>query len=108
MSNTDKFENCRDADAAKNTIRKFTNTIFTKEREKWLRFCPVPCQQKVYDVNVQKYHSNSMSSEKSNPKSVYLFLHYDSFVIEESVESLVYDIGSVFVAGIKYINHFTI
>jgi len=115
MNNTHKFEDCRDADAANNTITKFTSTIFNKGRANWLRSCPVPCQQKVYDVKVQQFHSNSIHV-KSDPKTVYLYLYYDSFVIEESVESLVYGVGSFLVygvgsflvSGLKFNNHFTI
>jgi hypothetical protein len=59
----------------------------------------MPCQQKFYNLDVKIFHSNSMSNVNVTPNTAYLFLSYDSFVIEESVESLVYDVGSFFVAG---------
>ncbi len=108
INSAHKFGECRDKDAANNTLNKFIETIFSMGREKWLRSCPLPCHQKVYDVNVQKFHSNSMSSVNWSANAVHLFLSFDSFLIEESIESLVYDVGSFFAAGLKFINHFTI
>ena len=107
MSNTHKFGDCKSNETANNTLNTFTNTVFTEGREAWLKSCPVPCKQNVFDVSVRNYHSNSMSNVNLNPNTFYLFLSYDSFVIEESVESLVYDVGSFFAAGLKFIDYFT-
>ena len=97
---------CTDKSSAGNTLNNFQNLAYHQKREVWLNACPLPCKQIVYVVNVRKFHlnnfiENSIETEemvKMSKEAVFLRIGYDSFVIEEIVESLFYDAASFLTA----------
>ena len=91
---------CKDQDSGANTFNKFFEITTKAERGRWLSACPTPCQQKSYNVKIERYHMNSwidptnMLNTTIKESSVYLGLFYDSLGIIEKDETLVYDVGS--------------
>ena len=66
----------------------------------WLTSCPLPCSQAVYDAKMSMYHNNGRAS-KSTPEeerfyknNFYLSFSYETFAVEEHVETLIYDTGN--------------
>ena len=83
------------------TYRKFNEITFNSEKKKWLSTCPVPCKQTIYTTKIRTIHRNTAFELSQEYENVYVFfflISYDSFVIEVSVETLVYDIGSFLAA----------
>jgi len=92
------YNECKSMDDAYKTHNLFLNLVYSKGQKEWLAECPVPCNQTVYDLKLQKYHRNTiagkgnMSQLQSN--DVVFTLHYEKFVTEEHVETLIYDTGN--------------
>ena len=93
---------CQDKVSAVNTLQESTNMISDLERQIWLNVCQLPCEQIVYDVKIKKFHLNNLidtdDTEQFSNDVIILKLAYDSFIIEERVESLFYDSASFLVA----------
>ena len=89
---------CQDRKSAQENINIFTDMLYYK-RLLWLRECPLPCKQKVYDAKVFKFHSNTLIGRdekltKEIRKNAVLFgIGYETFAVHENVEALVYDTG---------------
>ena len=73
---------------------------YLKEKEKMIASCPIPCKQRSYDVTLRKYHTNTWVVYDDQPLAdisetgVALSLSYESLIVEERIETLVYDIGN--------------
>lgn len=70
-----------------------------KDKQEWLSRCPSPCEQTVFDFKIQKHHQNTISGDKRINATliatgVMFLLQYEKFVIEEHVETLIYDTGN--------------
>ena len=65
-----------------------------------LEACPLPCQQKGYKSQMNYMHKNMYISfdEADTSKTFYFSILWESLLIEEKVETLVYD-GINFVAA---------
>jgi len=105
LSNINKYSECQDKTSAAKTISEFSNLIYNTNREKWSLACPPPCTQKSYSVNLKKYHTNSWiefdAKQPGKDVSKYiaaLTMSYETFVVEEQVETLVYDAGNFLAA----------
>ena len=65
--------------------------------------CPLPCQQNSYNLKLNYFHKNSWidTDGKSGiiPDSFSLAVAYNTLIVEERVESLVYDVGSFLAAA---------
>ena len=83
------------------TYRKLVDITYTPEKKTWLSACPIPCKQTIYTTKIKNIHRNTvfeLSQVYENVNVFYLLISYDSFVVEVSVETLVYDIGSFLAA----------
>jgi hypothetical protein len=95
---------CKDKVSAGKTLSAFTDIIYYKNRAKWTSACPPPCTQKSYSLDVKKYHTNSWIEYDNQPfedvskTAVGFSLAYETFLIEEQVETLVYDAGNFLAA----------
>ena len=85
---------CTDAISGQNTMEvAFEKILFTLDEE-WLRNCPMPCNQTVFELNLQKFHKHNMPvsyKDQTGTTGVAFLLKYESLVIEEHEETLVYN-----------------
>ena len=93
------FKECENDDNARKTYNQFVNLVQRDSKKEWISECPVPCEQTIFDLKLEKYHQNSIVKQgnSSHPlvsKGVMFLLQYDKFVIEEHVETLIYDTGN--------------
>ena len=100
IHNNSGLPECANPLSAGNTIRHFTQVTYANEREKLSQACPTPCQQLSYTLNTRKYHTNTWIEYDNQPVEdfskvgVVLGMAYESFIVEERIESLVYDLGT--------------
>ncbi len=101
---TNNISNCEDRVSASKALYEFTKTVYYANRAKWTSACPPPCKQKSYSVDVKKFHTNSwiehdyQSFKDVSQSAVVFSLAYETFVVEEQVETLVYDAGNFLAA----------
>ena len=101
LAHSGVIKNCSDEVSATNTYFKFAEYACQNPRKKWLLACPVPCQQTTYVPVVRNFHANSWyepSKSETVPKCVYFTFAYESFLVEVSVETLMYDSGNFWAA----------
>ena len=104
LTNTSILKECQDEISGLKTYTTYGDLLFSTKRKNWLKACPIPCKQTVYQPNVRRYHYNIWMPLLNNPrkevlqKFVFFSLAYDTFVREVSVETLVYDAGSFWAA----------
>jgi hypothetical protein len=101
LTNSSHLDICKDQISAQNTFRKFVDLAYSIERKNWLSACPIPCKQTIYEASVRNYHKNSVFTNPKEPNDynvAHFSIAYETFLIEVSVETLVYDIGSFFTA----------
>ena len=100
LNGTNELENCQDVASATNAIRHFGMVAYLKEKEQMLASCPLPCKQLSYEVNVRKFHTNTWVVYDDQPiadiaeTGVSISLSYESLIVEERIETLVYDVGN--------------
>lgn len=90
---------CPDYTSARKAFTEYFHLIFYKEREDWLSECPVPCDQTIFDIRLDKFHQNNLGGERNFSNEliaagVMFILKYNKFVVEKQVETLVYDTGN--------------
>ena len=101
---TNNISNCEDRVSAGKALYEFTQTVYYANRAKWASACPHPCKQKSYSLDVKKFHTNSWIEHDYQPfkdvsqSAVGFSLAYETFVVEEQVETLVYDAGNFLAA----------
>ena len=101
LSHTNHLDICKDKPSAIHTYRKLVDITYTPAKKTWLSACPIPCKQTIYTTKIKNIHRNTvfeLSQVYENVNVFYLLISYDSFVVEVSVETLVYDIGSFLAA----------
>ena len=82
-------------------MKHFTKVTYMEEKEQLLKSCPLPCDQVSYDINVRKYQTTSwviyddQGIEDISQTGVSLALSYESLLVEERIETLVYDTGNL-------------
>ena len=92
--NTSTLPECDDENSGRKTYQEFYVNLYNKNREDWLQTCPLPCNQTVYDIDLQRYHKYNMPNpilDKDGKLGVMLKLKYETLAVEEQVETLVYD-----------------
>ena len=66
----------------------------------WLQQCPLPCQQTVYDVKVNRYHKNNLVGHDEHfvnqlqRHGAVIGFRFETFAVHKHVETLVIDTGS--------------
>ena len=96
---------CQDNVTAANTANHLVNVAYYGDKDKWLSACPVPCKQISYNANIRYFHETSFL-DPSNKFSdnflasfIMLAISYETLLIEEHEESLVYDITNFLAAA---------
>lgn len=70
------------------------------ETKEWLMNCPLPCRQSLYDAKMTMYHRNAHASiltqeeEQLYKQGFYFTFGFETFAVEEHVETLIYDSGN--------------
>ena len=90
---------CTDNVSASNTFNLYHSFGYGGPRENWLSECRVPCNQTVYELNMQMHHQNNIGSQGDGlndlvGKGVLLTIYLANFVVEERIETLIYDTGN--------------
>ena len=101
LPKTEFFRNCSDEVASLNTYKIFSSFAYNNLGENWHSTCPLPCQQKNYQFIVRYFHLNSWFDYITNetvPNFIYFNLGYESFIVEVSVETWMYDAGNFLTA----------
>ena len=101
LPKTELLKNCSDAVSALDTYINFNTVAYHSLGRNWHRTCPLPCQQKNYEVTVRNFHLNSWFDYVNNetmPNFIYFVLGYESFIVEVSVETWMYDAGNFLTA----------
>ena len=88
---------CRDEISALNTLNKFVDLAYSVERKNWFNSCPIPCKLIVYEAKQRNFHKNAVFGFYDK-QALYFSIGYESFIIEVSIETLLYDIGSFLAA----------
>jgi len=92
--NTSSMPECNDEPSGQNTYAEFYVKMYNNNREDWLNTCPIPCNQTVYDIDLQRYHRYNMPKpikDESGQQGIMLSLKYENLATEEQVETLIYD-----------------
>ena len=104
LNMTNSIKDCEDKVSAGKALYEFTKIVYYANRAKWISACPPPCKQKSYSLDVKKFHTNSWIEHDYQPfkdvsqSAVGFSLAYETFVVEEQVETLVYDAGNFLAA----------
>ncbi len=104
VSKITNISECQDRDSAVKTIKEFKELLFFNNREKWMSSCPPGCNQTSYSFKMTQFHINNWIEsgnehvEEIMKAAVRFALAYEDFVIEEQIETLVYDIGNFLAA----------
>ena len=96
---------CQDSNSSAKTANQLMEIAFRDGKENWLSACPVPCKQTSYDANIRYFHKsavidteNSLGENFSDSKVMFA-LGYETLLIEEHAESLVYDVTNFLAAA---------
>jgi len=89
------MKECNDDSIAKHVYWQYLDLLqkFITESSKY--GCPVPCRQTFYRAEMKYYHkNNALLPDPSKKYDGYftMYLYYSSFMIEEKIESLEYDL----------------
>jgi hypothetical protein len=74
--NTTEIEECDDELSGQNTYNKIIIDIYHKNGENWLQHCPLPCSQKVFDLNYQLFHKNNINGPICRVTGVSFIKHF--------------------------------
>ena len=97
---TSKLPECQSKEDAVQMYRAYRSLLKQYQGNLDLLGCPFPCFTRTYNVKWIDFHKNSLIEdtklyeEEFLAQYYYLTFSYNSFTIEEKVETLVYDIGS--------------
>jgi len=102
---------CENDLSANTTYQQYFDVIFKEGRENWLMECPVPCNQTIYEIDLQQFHQNNNGAEGNKSlaligKGVMFSLEYNKFVLEQHVENLIYDTGNFLAQAGRNLGHF--
>ena len=90
---------CKDRESAQGNVNIFTDMLYSK-KFLWLRECPLPCEQTVYDAKIVRFHANSLvgrdekMSNEIRKSAVLLGIGFETFAVHDHIENLVYDAGN--------------
>ena len=96
---------CQDNMSAANTALYFVHVAYYGDKDKWLSACPLPCKQISYNANIRYFHETSFLDpynsygEKFSASFIVLTISYETLLIEEHEESLVYDVTNFLAAA---------
>ena len=105
LGNGNTLKQCQDRSSSINTTKLLVYVAFDDGKERWLSHCPIPCKQTSYDANIRYFHKsavidtdNSLGENFSDSKVMFA-LGYETLLIEEHAESLVYDVTNFLAAA---------
>jgi hypothetical protein len=94
---------CDNEKAATAVYWNYSNYLNDFVIRPWKYDCPVPCTQTWYKVTLEYYHENNVLMPEAIDKlseGHFTFIpYYSTFTIEEEIEKLEYDIGSLLVSA---------
>ena len=95
VQNGTEIEYCSDSVSARQTFDHMVKT-FDQVYSNLSKFnCPVPCRQKGFNYKIKYFHKNSwIEPENSTMSKTFagLYVSYSSLLVEERVETIVYDL----------------
>ena len=105
LGNLTRLDECRDRKAAAETFEKIEKVKKDFMGAAWKRGCPIPCSEISYVATLSFFHENSrldptgkkILSEIDFSFGIYLF--YETMMVEEHLETLIYDVGEFLAAG---------
>ena len=94
---------CQNVTEGRETVDTLSDIIFDFIASSQSFGCPLPCERNVYNYNLNHIHENSLSEEQPKAdagcKFVYMSFYYSTFIIEQQVETLIYDVGGFLAAA---------
>ena len=98
-----KIRECENLTEAEITLNNLSQVIldFIESPEKF--GCPLPCERNSYNYNLERIHENAGTNEPpqldEGTKFCYVSLYYSTLLIEQQVETLIYDVGGFLAAA---------
>ena len=90
---------CRTLAEAVELVRSVNNASRTFLRQPHTFGCPLPCHLVHYEVSGHFYHLSSVIWHEEVTSSNVMFVYfYETFVVEERMETLVYDLSAFLVS----------
>jgi hypothetical protein len=95
MLNHSDVKRCQSEEEAYEMLATFKEFFYEIPSELNALGCTIPCTQTSYDLNLSPYHKNTYLDKAIRPgNDLYLSVSYKSSLVEEIVETYVYDLGS--------------
>ena len=99
LADNASLEKCKNDNLAFNSTVSLIDFLIY-EKDKWLQRCPVPCTQTIYQLTVTRFHQNSFiyqgNINTNNGMFYLLYMNYDTFAVEKTIEMLRYDLLDFF------------
>ena len=101
--NNPNLRECKNLTEARVTVSMLSKVIldFIESPQKF--GCPLPCERNSFRFNLERIHENAATSEApildEGNKFWYISLYYSTLVIEQQVETLIYDVGGFLAAA---------
>ncbi len=97
------MENCKSRESAAHVFHLFASFVLNNSYNNTYLGCTLPCKQTSYNYKLYNYHINNWinTSEHFNNSEEYVHfsISFNSLLVEERVENLVYDFGNFLAAA---------
>ena len=97
-----KMDECQNEEIASEILWEYGSFLADFVVKPWFYGCPVPCLQTNYKFTLDTLHKNTIKFPFYGPddQSYHIFAHFfETFDVEEKIESLEYDFGNFLVAA---------
>ena len=98
VDSSSNFMKCKENSEAFATLTLLSDTARRFQKDPSQMGCPLPCKRRKYLMHFQYYHSTSVMGKLFRENEFTLYYFYESFIVEERKESLVYDFSTFLVA----------
>ena len=101
--NNPNIRECKNLTEASVTVSKLSKVILDFIESPHKFGCPLPCERKSFRFNLERIHENAETNEAPHldegSNFWYISYYYSTLVIEEQVETLIYDVGGFLAAA---------
>jgi hypothetical protein len=95
--NNPDIRECDNLAEARETVNTTAQLILEYLRSPESFGCPLPCERNYYNHNLNHVHENAGTNEPlsfdEGNTYFYIFFYYNTFIIEQHIETLIYDVG---------------
>ena len=97
------MEECSNQSIAWDTFWMYEQILGDFSQQPWRYGCPQPCKIVTYKIRLEYFHKNNIMRSVDMPNisngQFLLFTYYSALAVQERIESLEYDLGSLLVAA---------